>query len=189
MLIHTTGALFIALYFYIKCFYSRSQSLVIESIILVFATVISAFLATNTFVSNVLSSIFGATWRVGKYNIEMQLGVREIGEGVLGIFIWLFYRIKCKSQIDKWCGFLTWLFVLTRFMTINFRIMYRVADCFIVFFLVAALRLAASFEKKKIAILLNSLIIVFYAVFFFFKIKGYTSFHGYKLISFFDLFR
>ena len=186
-LVHTTGIFFVLL-FLIICFRKKEVPLLFEIALLVLVSVISSFLASNESFSNMLTIVFGATWRAGKYNVEMELGAREIGEGIVGIVIWILYRFKSNTREQKWLGFLTWAFVTTRFMTTNIRIMYRIADCLVPFYLLALLDLPSLFTDRIVKILIRCFSFLFYVIFFYFKVKGYTSFHGYFMINPAELF-
>ncbi len=187
-LMHVTGVVFVLLYLLIKI-YRKKIPFLLEVIILILYYGISSYLASSEVLSDLLGRFFGATWRAGKYNVDMQLGLRELGEGVVAVAVWIFYNYKYKTFAQKWLGFLTWCFAISRFMSSNFRILYRIADCFIPFFLLALLELPCMVEKKKIKRVIYISEFVFYICFFYFKIKGYTSYHGYNILSIEGLFR
>lgn len=157
--------------------------------VLALSIAIAGYFATNSSLSSILSSIFGASWREGKYNIGLELGVREIGEGLLGIVVWLIFYFKGKTRTDNTLGSFAWLFFVSRFMTINFFILYRVNYYFYPLLFCAMLKTPDILESKWQKWLVMILYFLFYIVFFFFKIKGYTSFYGYYMVGIGELFR
>lgn len=149
------------------------------------ATIAGVFFLSS-FISRlpIIHSIFKSIW-TEIYSSQFDYALITVSEVVIAMVIIAFRKKIAYNETDNIILNLTFLFPLFRMGAANFFILHRISKYFIYYYILALL-MSPRIAKKEHNYIIYIFVFAFYILWFFFYIRGYESFHHYRMIDLFS---
>ena len=138
--------------------------------------------------SNIVARIFSNEKVLEYYTGSFEFALITISEILIVVVILLFKDRLIMNSKDNMYINLTWLFALFRISAANFFILHRLSKYFIYFYIISLLMSTKLFKDRRIKVIFIASIFLFYELWFYFYMRGYSTFHPYKIMDFFTVF-